>query len=334
MTTNVAAVRVPTPNADTAANARTEGRGLQNPERGFTLTLSNFEGPFDLLLTLISRRKLDITDVALAEVTDEFLAYLQALYAEGTERALDEASEFLVTAATLLELKTARLLPQHREPLEEDVALLEARDLLFARLLQYRAYREVADIFAERWAQEARRFPRAVALEERFAQALPELVFTGGAEEFAAAALSRQPAEPEPAAEEIVEELNEHLHVPVTTIAAEEYYLLHTLLDASGRELRFDELVRGAGDLEIAVVRFLALLELYKEGALHVEQEQPLGEILVRASATAGSFMIRPEALSGSQDGSEPVLLESAEARETPETEFAENGIDPEEERD
>ena len=210
---------------------------------------------------------------ALAEVTDEFLAYLQALYAEGTERALDEASEFLVTAATLLELKTARLLPQHREPLEEDVALLEARDLLFARLLQYRAYREVAEIFAERWAQEARRFPRAVALEERFAHALPELVLTGGAEEFAriaAAALSRQPAESEPAAEEIVEELNEHLHVPVTTIAAEEHYLLHTLLDASGRELRFDELVRGAGDLEIAVVRFLALLELYKEGATSV----------------------------------------------------------------
>lgn len=337
MTTHVAAVRVPTPIAEAAQNARPEGRGPQNPERGFTLTLSNFEGPFDLLLTLISRRKLDITDVALAEVTDEFLAYLQALYAEGTERALDEASEFLVTAATLLELKTARLLPQHREPLEEDVALLEARDLLFARLLQYRAYREVAEIFAERWAQEARRFPRAVALEERFAHALPELVLTGGAEEFAriaAAALSRQPAESEPAAEEIVEELNEHLHVPVTTIAAEEHYLLHTLLDASGRELRFDELVRGAGDLEIAVVRFLALLELYKEGALHVEQEHPLGEILVRASATAGSFVIRPEALSAARDGSEPILSESTETRKTLEAKFAENGIEPEEERD
>ena len=252
-------------------------------------------------------------------------------------RARDEASEFLVTAATLLEHKTARLLPQHREPLEEDVALLEARDLLFARLLQYRAYREVADIFAERWAQEARRFPRAVALEERFAHALPELVLTGGAEEFAriaAAALSRQPAESEPAAEEIVEELNEHLHVPVTTIAAEEHYLLHTLLDASGRELRFDELVRGAGDLEIAVVRFLALLELYKEGALHVEQEHPLGEILVRASATAGSFVIRPEALSAARDGSEPILSESTETRKTLEAEFAENGIEPEEERE
>ena len=187
------------------------------------------------------------------------------------------------------------------------------------------------------WAQEAQRFPRAVALEERFAHALPELVLAGGAEEFAriaAAALSRQPAEPEPAAEEIVEELNEHLHVPVTTIAAEEHYLLHTLLDASGRELCFDELVRGAGDLEIAVVRFLALLELYKEGALHVEQEHPLGEILVRASATAGSFVIRPEALSAARDGSGPILPESTETRKTLEAEFAENSIEPEEERD
>ena len=319
MTTHVAAVRVPTPNAEAAQNARTEGRGLQNPERGFTLTLSNFEGPFDLLLTLISRRKLDITEVALAEVTDEFLAYLHALYAEGTERALDEASEFLVTAATLLELKTARLLPQHREPLEEDVALLEARDLLFARLLQYRAYREVADIFAERWAQEAQRFPRAVALEERFAQALPELVFTGGAEEFAriaAAALSRTPKEPEPEPEEIVEELNEHLHVPLTTIAAEEHYILHSLLDTAARELSFAELVQGSGELEIAVVRFLALLELYKEGALHVEQDAPLGAIRVRASASAAQFVIREETAvtAGTQDAHE-----TSEAPESPE---------------
>lgn len=329
MTTNVAAVRVPTPNADTAANARTEGRGLQNPERGFTLTLSNFEGPFDLLLTLISRRKLDITEVALAEVTDEFLAYLHALYAEGTERALDEASEFLVTAATLLELKTARLLPQHREPLEEDVALLEARDLLFARLLQYRAYREVADIFAERWAQEAQRFPRAVALEERFAQALPELVFTGGAEEFAriaAAALSRTPKDPEPEPEEIVEELNEHLHVPLTTIAAEEHYILHSLLDTAARELSFAELVQGSGELEIAVVRFLALLELYKEGALHVEQDAPLGAIRVRASASAAQFVIREESTdtAGTQDAHE-----TSEAPEPPEANGSEANTGP-----
>ena len=328
MTTNVAAVRVPTPNADTAANARTEGRGLQNPERGFTLTLSNFEGPFDLLLTLISRRKLDITEVALAEVTDEFLAYLHALYAEGTERALDEASEFLVTAATLLELKTARLLPQHREPLEEDVALLEARDLLFARLLQYRAYREVADIFAERWAQESQRFPRAVALEERFAQALPELVFTGGAEEFAriaAAALSRTPKESEPEPEEIVEELNEHLHVPLTTIAAEEHYILHSLLDTAARELSFAELVQGSGELEIAVVRFLALLELYKEGALHVEQDTPLGAIRVRASASAAQFVIREA--TDTQDAHE-----IGEASESPEVNESEANTEPVEE--
>ena len=129
-------------------------------------------------------------------------------------------------------------------------------------------------------------------------RALPELVFTGGAEEFAriaAAALSRTPKEPEPEPEEIVEELNEHLHVPLTTIAAEEHYILHSLLDTAARELSFAELVQGSGDLEIAVVRFLALLELYKEGALHVEQDAPLGAIRVRASASAAQFVIREE---------------------------------------
>ena len=157
MTKNVAAVRVPTPHETSDASNPVNGAG-------FTLNLPNFEGPFDLLLTLITRRKLDITDIALAEVTDEFLEYLHALYSQGTERALDEASDFLVTAATLLELKAARLLPQNHEPLDQDVALLEARDLLFARLLQYRAYREVAAIFADRWREETQRFPRTVAL--------------------------------------------------------------------------------------------------------------------------------------------------------------------------
>ncbi len=323
-TTHVAAVRVPTPESDSRSRtARQASRPGHAP--GFTLTLSNFEGPFDLLLTLISRRKLDITDVALAEVTDEFLAYLHSLYAEGTERALDEASEFLVTAATLLELKTARLLPQHRESLEEDVALLEARDLLFARLLQYRAYCEVADIFAKRWAQEAQRFPRAVALDERFAQALPEIVLTGGAEEFAriaAAALSRQSASPEPDAKEIADDLNDHLHVPVTTIAAEEHYILHALLDATGHGLDFTQLVQGAGNLEVVVVRFLALLELYKEGALVVEQEKPLGAIHVSPTSSAASFVIRQDSAdSGERESSSAVgvsVRRRVQAQENP----------------
>lgn len=273
MTKTVAAERVPTPPGEP---------NLPDTGGGFTLTLANFEGPFDLLLTLISRRKLDITDIALAEVTDEFVAYLHALYEHGTAEALDEASDFLVTAATLLELKAARLLPQNREPLEQDVALLEARDLLFARLLQYRAYREVAAIFARRWQAENQRFARSVALEPIFAGALPELVFHEGPEEFARiAAAVLAPRPPGKTPEQAVAELSEHLHAPVTTIAEQQRHLLQ-VLPSSGAS--FTELVRGTGSLEVAVVRFLALLELYREGTLKLRQDKPLGEITVQAA--------------------------------------------------
>ena len=131
-----------------------------------------FEGPFDLLLGLISKHKLDITEVALSQVTDEFIAYIRAR-AEAWD--LDQASYFLVVAATLLDLKAARLLPAGEVEDEEDLALLEARDLLFARLLQYRAYKEVAAVFAGRMAVQGRRFPRRVPMEPQFAELLPEV---------------------------------------------------------------------------------------------------------------------------------------------------------------
>ena len=140
---------------------------------GFQVHLDVFEGPFDLLLALISKHKLDITEVALSQVTDEFIAYIR-------ERSggwdLDQVSYFLVVAATLLDLKAARLLPSGEVEDEEDLALLEARDLLFARLLQYRAYKEVAAVFAGRMAVAARRFPRRVPMEPRFAQLFPEVL--------------------------------------------------------------------------------------------------------------------------------------------------------------
>ena len=301
MTKNVAAVRVPTPHETPDASNSVNGAG-------FTLNLPNFEGPFDLLLTLITRRKLDITDIALAEVTDEFLEYLHALYSQGTERALDEASDFLVTAATLLELKAARLLPQNHEPLDQDVALLEARDLLFARLLQYRAYREVA-IFADRWREETQRFPRTVALEPVFVKALPELVFKGGVEEFAciaAQAFAPKPStnlEPNPA--DVAEELNEHLHGASTTIAHEEQYILDALLayKPTVSSVTFSALVHDAQGLDIAVVRFLALLELYKEGAVDVHQDAPLADISVRATEYARAFVPAEPAVSAHDTG-------------------------------
>src|SRR5487761_1233963 len=138
-----------------------ETRGSSGPG-GFEVHLDVFEGPFDLLLALISKHKLDITEVALSQVTDEFIAYIRQR-SGGWD--LDQVSYFLVVAATLLDLKAARLLPSGEVEDEEDLALLEARDLLFARLLQYRAYKEVAAIFAARMAAETQRHPRRVPLE-------------------------------------------------------------------------------------------------------------------------------------------------------------------------
>lgn len=314
MTKTVAAERVPTPNGDSPATPV--------PGAGFMLTLPNFEGPFDLLLTLISRRKLDITDIALAEVTDEFLGYLHALYKRGTTEALDEASDFLVTAATLLELKAARLLPRTNETIEQDAQLLEARDLLFARLLQYRAYREVAAFFAERWRGENQRFARTVALEPVFAKALPELVFEGGPEQFARiAAKVFTTAAPGTGhtAQAVADELNEHLHVSLTTIAEQEHHILDALAASDARSACFTELVRGAGELEIAVVRFLALLELYKEGTVRLHQQTPLGEIMVSPARHTDGFIPRDPAkaaIAGSASASSAAGVEPVAERQ------------------
>ncbi|WP_237221415.1 segregation and condensation protein A [Rothia nasimurium] len=249
----------------------------------FTLTLSNFEGPFDLLLTLISRRKLDITDIALAEVTDEFLTYIKDAFdtdhPRGHDVALNTASEFLVTAATLIELKTARLLPRGDKAIQANPELLEARDLLFARLLQYRAYREVTAVLAEKFAAESHRFARTVALEPAFAQVLPELVFDltpQGFAEIAARALRlHEAADTDPEPEQID---TGHIYHPATTIAVEEAEILSRLQQAT-TPLTFTDICERVANREVVAVRFLAVLELYKQGLLDVSQEVTLGPI-------------------------------------------------------
>lgn len=245
----------------------------------FTVSLENFEGPFDLLLSLISRRKLDITEIALAEVTDEFLTYIRALFEADTPQALDKASEFLVTAATLLDLKAARLLPQTKADSSDQVALLEARDLLFARLLQYRAYSEVADLLQTRYSTEAQRFPRTVALEPQFRQVLPELVFETSPEEFAriaAQALSATaPLQDQPHPAEEVDPRPQ-----LTTIAAEEKFIRQYLVGKE--EITYTDLIAGCGQFEIAVYRFLALLEMMRAGSLDAVQESPHDPIKVK----------------------------------------------------
>lgn len=250
----------------------------------FTLTLPNFEGPYDLLLHLISRKKLDITDIALADVTDEFLAYIRTAYKDaGSDTALNTASEFLVTAATLLELKTARLLPRGTTNTSHSVELLEARDLLFARLLQYRAYRDVASVIEEKYLAEAHRYARTVALEPAFTKVLPELVFDITPDEFARIAVSalrldqpESPEDPQPATVS-----TEHLHTPATTIAAQETYLLNQLKERSPQT--FTDLTADAPSTEVLIIRFLALLELYKEGKIDADQEKTLGTITITA---------------------------------------------------
>jgi segregation and condensation protein A len=236
----------------------------------FQVHLDVFEGPFDLLLALISKHKLDITEVALSQVTDEFIAYLSER-SDGWD--LDQVSYFLVVAATLLDLKAARLLPSGEVEDEEDLALLEARDLLFARLLQYRAYKEVAAVFAARMTAAARRFPRRVPLEPRFAGLLPEVLLGLGAAEFARLASLTLAPKPPPTVD------TQHIHSPVISVR-EQARIVAAMLRELGRA-SFRQLTAGAAGSYEVVASFLALLELYREGAVSFEQMAPLGDLYV-----------------------------------------------------
>ena len=247
---------------------------LAEPENtGFSVHLTNFDGPFDLLLQLISRHKMDVTDVALSVVTDDFIAYIRTL--EGADEGwdLDQTTEFLVVAATLLDLKAARLLPSGEVEDEGDLALLEARDLLFARLLQYRAFKEIAAIFVDRIDLNTRTFPRTVALEPHFAQLLPEVLIGVGAERFAAIAQRVLSPKIEPTLS------IEHIHSPLVSVTEEAVKIVDTLRSAGRASFR--TLISDASSTLVVVARFLALLELYKEGVLRFEQVAALGELQV-----------------------------------------------------
>lgn len=238
---------------------------------GFEVTLDNFEGPFDLLLNLISKHKLDITEVALSKVTDEFIAFVKAA---GPVWDLEQTTSFLLVASTLLDLKAARLLPQGDVEDEEDLALLDARDLLFARLMQYKAFKQVAGVLAVRLADEARRHPRAVGLEDRFASLLPEVLIGIGLEQFAA--LAAKAMQPKP----VLEVSLQHIHANKVSVR-EQAALVVERLKRSGT-MTFRSLCGDSPDTLTTVARFLSLLELYREGAVAFEQVSPLGDLSVR----------------------------------------------------
>ncbi|NLE71094.1 MAG: segregation/condensation protein A [Actinomycetales bacterium] len=255
------------PEAAAGQRAAASGAGA------FEVHLENFSGPFDLLLSLITRHRLDVTEVALAQVTDEFVAAVREAEARAEPWDLGRLSEFLVVAATLLDLKAARLLPATDEDVE-DLELLEARDLLFARLLQYRAFKEVAATIGARLAQQARSVPRAVALEPHLAALLPELVLEIGPGELAVLAAHALRPRPAPTVD------TSHLYTPTVSVR-EQAALVADRLRRSGSGT-FRALVHDAGSPTVVVARFLALLELYREGAVAFDQVTPLGELTIR----------------------------------------------------
>ena len=240
--------------------------------RGFQVRLSEFEGPFDLLLHLISKHKLEVTELALHVVTDEFIAHIKD---QGKDWDLDEATEFLVIAATLLDLKAARLLPSGEVEDEEDLAVLEARDLLFARLLQYKAFKEVSAIFEAAFIAESNRWFRSAPLEEPFASLLPEVLIAINPE--ALAALAAQALEPKPAPPSVG---LTHLHNPKVSVR-EQAIVIADRIKRRGI-VSFRALVADAEHTGVIVARFLALLELYRERLVAFEQNVALGELNLR----------------------------------------------------
>jgi segregation and condensation protein A len=237
---------------------------------GFHVALDNFTGPFDLLLQLLGKNRLEITELSLSKVTDEFIAYIHAM---GDDWDLGEATEFLVVAATLLDLKTAKLLPQAEVEDEEDLALLEARDLLFARLLQYKAYKELAAVIAELDQEAGRAFPRAVKLEERFAEALPELVLTIDVEKLAQLAVKALTPKPVPMV------AIDHVHMVRVSVREHMLILRERLILL--RTATFRQLCADCTTVLEIVARFLAVLELYREGLVTFDQVAALAELTV-----------------------------------------------------
>ena len=240
---------------------------------GFSVHLANFDGPFDLLLQLISRHKMDVTEVSLSMVTDEFISFIRALEASGEGWELEQATEFLVVAATLLDLKAARLLPSGDVEDEEDLALLEARDLLFARLLQYRAFKEIAATFNERITLADKSFARVVALDPALAALLPEVLIGVGAARFAA--IAERVLTPKVAPVVAIQ----HLHMALVSVVEESRMVVEALRHS--KTLSFRNLISDADSTLVVVARFLALLDLYRQGVLRFDQVIALGELQI-----------------------------------------------------
>uniref|UniRef100_UPI00404B3358 segregation and condensation protein A n=1 Tax=Candidatus Planktophila sp. TaxID=2175601 RepID=UPI00404B3358 len=279
-----------------------ESKDVNAVAGAFSVHLDNFDGPFDLLLQLISRHKMDITEISLSLVTDEFIAFIRALEASGEGWRLDQATEFLVVAATLLDLKAARLLPSGEVDDEEDLALLEARDILFARLLQYRAFKEIAATFSERITTADKFFPRVVALDPTLSVLLPEVLIGVGPQRFAAIADRVLTPKVSPVVS------TEHLYQQMVSVAEESRVVIEAL--RRFKSMSFRNLVSDAENTLVIVARFLALLDLYRQGVLRFDQVIALGELQISwTGSESGEVEVTDEF-------DIPVVLEDADQTE------------------
>jgi len=253
---------------------------LQGESSGFEVHLANFTGPFDLLLSLIGQHRMDVTEVSLAAVTDEFIAHLR----NAATLDLDEATGFVVVAATLLDLKAARLLPGAGVEDEADLAVLEARDLLFVRLLQYRAFRAAADDIEAMIDRASAWVPRSRGNDPDLVGLVPDLVWTTSAQDLAT--LAAQALRPRPAPEVSTA----HLHAPLVSVDEQREAILQRLRDDG--LLTFHALLADQPLRAVVVARFLALLELYRDTMVTLEQDEPLGDVVIRwAPAQSGAVL-------------------------------------------
>ncbi len=264
----------------------------------FEVRVDGFTGPFDLLLSLIAKHKLEVTTLALHAVTDDFVAHLRL---QGDAWDLDETTEFLVVAAILLDLKAARLLPGDSEEDEEDLALLEARDLLFARLLQYRAFKDASDFFAERLYAAPPRVPARVGMDAELSALLPDVDIPGSHDDFAAAAIRAMTPREEPQVSVT------HIHAPAISVRDQAAVIVLRL--RRHEQMTFRALVSDCPDVPHVVARFLALLELFREQVVAFEQAGPLADLLVRWTGTdddpvdvTDEFDDEPDLTSGRED--------------------------------
>lgn len=231
--------------------------------------ISGEVSPFEVLLNMLAAKRLDLTTVALSEVTDDFITLVMST----NDWDIDKASQFLVVAATLLEWKVARLLPNHETEVDEETAqVLEKRDLLFARLLQYRAYKEVAAGFALRFSLEERRFGREVPIEPQFADLLPELLwFTTPTD------LAQLAAEVFLRAKGNRHVSIMHLHDPLVPIAPQMQLLAQRL--SKIKRATFADLISDAPSRAHIISRFLAILELFRHNQVVFAQVEPLSTL-------------------------------------------------------